>query len=496
MKSVRVFAGVDQGTTGTRTNLYDEEGRFLATGYCRTTTRHPAPGWDEQDPEELLDSIEQTLGQALSQVEGAQLTAIGLANQGESVVAFDRGSGKPLSPAILWSDRRSSAIVEEVACTSGQDLLESVTGLPLDPYFSASKIAWMHRNLPEVREASRANKLAVGTLDSFFLFRLSEGSAFVTDPSTGSRTQLMDLEKLHFDPACAAVYDLDLKQLPQIIPTVPLEPIHTTLGAPVTASICDQQAALAAIGGVVPGEIKVTYGTGCFIEANAGPRAVRPGSGLMPTYGWQLGTGASAYAIEGGVFSAGTAVDWFVKLGLSADGPDMDVLAAGSSFGEALFLPSFTGVGAPWWRSGAAGVLAGLRASTNERDLALAVLEGIAQRVTDVLDAIGQEQPLPEEIRVDGGLSASQVLLQLQADLCGRPVVAAAEREGTACGAAGFAAIGAGVLDLPGLAGRARFPRRFEPRMAEPERLERRALWARFVRASEHLDPDKLARAS
>lgn len=302
---VRVFAGIDQGTTGTRTNLYDTEGRFCATAYRRTTTRHPAPGWNEQDGEELLESIETTLAEAMDQVGGAELAAIGLANQGETVIAFDRQSGKSLSPAILWSDRRTSSIVEEVKGTSGQKVLERITGLPLDPYFSASKIAWMHRNIAAVREASDAGRLAVGTLDSFFIFRLSDDRVFVTDPSTASRTQLMDLQSRRFDNECAKVYDIDLRELPDIVPTVPAEGFPSRLGAPIAASICDQQAALAAIGAIHPGEIKVTYGTGCFIEANAGERVVRPMAGLMPTFGWELASGALAYAIEGGVLRLG-----------------------------------------------------------------------------------------------------------------------------------------------------------------------------------------------
>lgn len=492
MRTTRVFAGIDQGTTGTRTNIYDDEGSLLATAYRRTTTRHPAPGWNEQDGEELLGTIEETLAEALSQVEGGEVVAIGLANQGESVIAFDRTSGKPLSPAILWSDRRSSAIVKEVEGTDGQAVLEARTGLPLDPYFSASKIAWIHRNLEEVARASREGRLAVGTLDTFFIFRLSEGAAFVTDASTGSRTQLMNLEERVFDPECAAVYKIDLEELPKIVPTVPSDPMPSTLGAPIAASICDQQAAMAAIGAVTKGQMKVTYGTGCFIEANAGESPVRPGGGLMPTFGWELASGELSYAIEGGVFTAGAAIEWLVALGLAEGAAQVDELARARGFGETLFLPAFTGIGAPWWRPAAAGVLSGLRASTSREDIAFAVLEGIAQRVADVLEAIDTEQALPDEIRADGGLSASVPLLQMQADLVGRPIVAAEEREGTAAGAAGFAAIGARDLDLPGLAARARFTRRFEPCLAEDERLERRARWRSFVEASAGLDPNRL----
>ena len=425
-------------------------------------------------------------------MEGAELVAIGLANQGESVIAFDRRSGEPLSPAVLWSDRRSAGIVAELGGTEAQALVESRTGLPLDPYFSAGKIAWLLRHSEPVAEAARAGRLRVGTLESFFLHRLSGGAAFVTDPSTASRTQLMDLDRRRFDPECAAVFGIDLAHLPQIGPTVPEEPIATSLGAPVAASICDQQAALAAIGAVSPGETKVTYGTGCFIEANAGDTPVRPAGGLMPTFGWELGSGELAYAIEGGVFTAATAVDWLVELGIAGTAAEVDRLAGSGGPGETRFLPAFTGMGAPWWRPGAAGVLAGLRASTGRGDIAYAVLEGIAHRVADVLEAVETEQGLPDVIRVDGGLSASRTLLQLQADLVGRPVAAAAEREGTAAGAAGFAAIGTGLLDLDGLAARARLVRRLDPAVSADERGERRARWREFVAASAALDPPRL----
>ena len=483
----RVVAGIDQGTTGTRTSLYDEDGRLLASAYQRSRTTHPAPGWDEQDPEELIDAVTGTLAGALAQIDGAELAAVGIANQGESVVAFDRRDGRPLSPAVLWSDRRSAPLVEEVRGSDGQAVLEERSGLPLDPYFSASKLAWLQRNLPAVRAAARAGRLAAGTLDSFFLYRLSRGAAFVTDPSTAARTQLMDLRSRRFDPDCAAVYGLDPAILPEVTPTVTAG-VPSTLGAPVTASVCDQPAALAAIGAISAGQLKVTYGTGCFVEANAGAAAPRPGGGLMPIVAWELPGGAATYAVEGGVLTAATAVDWLVSVGLAASVQEVDRLAAAGEPGAVMFLPAFSGLAAPWWRPAATGTFSGLRASTRREDLACAVLEGIAQRVADVLDAVEATQGLPEEVRVDGGLAASEPLLQLQADLIGRPVLVAAEREGTAAGAAGLAAIGAGLLDLEGLAARARFERRVEPATSADRRAERRARWREFVTATAALD--------
>jgi glycerol kinase len=488
----RVFAGVDQGTTGTRTTLYDPEGRSVASAYRRSRTGHPRPGWDEQDGDELVEAIEVTLANALAEAGHPRLIGVGIANQGESVIAFDRRDGRALSPAVLWSDRRASDLVGDLEGSEAQARIERTTGLPLDPYFSAGKIAWLLAELEPVRDAARGGRLAVGTLDTFFLFRLSEGRAFVTDPSTASRTALMDLETRRFDADCLGLWGIEGVALAEVVPTVLPEPVQSTLGAPILASACDQQSALAALGAIRPGEAKVTHGTGCFIEVNVGPAAPRPGCGLMPTVGWELPSGEAAYAVEGGVFTAAVAVDWLVGLGLFGSAAELDAVAREADGGEALFLPSFTGVGAPWWREQAAGVLAGLRASTGRPELARAVLEGIAQRVTDVLEAMGEHLSADAPLRVDGGLSRSAALLQLEADLSGRQLLVASEPEGTAAGAAGFAAIGAGELDLERLASRASFERRVEPGMDVDEREARRARWRSFVEATRDLDADRL----
>ena len=486
-----VFAGLDQGTSGTRCCLYDEAGALVATAYERSGTHHPRPGWDEQSGDELLGAIELTLADALAQAGDVSLVAIGLANQGESVIAFDRVSGEPLSPAVLWSDRRGSELVGEVAANGGKAIVEARSGLPLDPYFSASKIAWLYRELPEVKAAAAAGRLAVGTLDAFFAFRLSGGEAFQTDPSTASRTQLMNLETRRFDPECAAAYGLDLGHLPEIVPSVLPTPLATSLGAPLWASVCDQPAALAAIGGVRREDIKVTHGTGCFIEANVGPEPLRPGHGLIPICGWELAGGEATYAIEGGVFSAATAVDWLVTLGIAGSASEVDRLAARAGRELPLFLPAFTGLGSPWWRPGAAGVFGRLRASCGREEFAAAVLDGIAQRVVDVLEAVEAEQGLPSQIRADGGLAASRELLQREADLSGCAIVAARDRETTAAGAAAFAAIAVGALDLDTLAARVDLAPAIEPSIDGAEREQRRRDWREFVAASAELDPDR-----
>ena len=496
--SIRVFAGVDQGTTSTFTGLYDETGAQVASARRRSVTMHPQSGWDEQDGAQLLRDIKDSVAEALSLVEGgAELVGVGLANQGESVIAFDRVSGAPLSPAILWSDRRSSSIVAEMCESGAGPLLEERTGLGLDPYYSAGKLAWMLRHLPEVKQAQADGRLLLGTLDTYFTYNLSSCRVFLTDPSTASRTQLMNLDDLTFDAECAESFGIDPDLLAAVMPTVLETPVETVLGAPLYASSSDTQASLAALGGVNIGDLKVTYGTGCFINANGGPKPLRAPEGLMPTYGWSIGD-ERAWLLEGGVFSAATAIDWLVSIGLATSAPHVSELAAAAAGGapDTLFLPSFTGVGAPWWRSGAAGLLSGLRTSTTPGDIAHAVLEGIAQRVTDVVEAMSDAIESPDAIRVDGGLTASASLIQLQADLTGRPVLCALEKDSTSAGVAGYAAIGAGELDLTALAERASFADPVLPGRGEDWREQRRAQWRQFVDATAALDPDKLATAA
>ncbi|WP_243858589.1 FGGY family carbohydrate kinase [Mycobacterium sp. DL440] len=499
----RVWAGIDQGTTSTRTNLYDDAGNCVATARRQSITTHPFPGWDEQDGNALVAAIEETVREALASVPGAELAGIGLANQGESVIAFDRRTGAPLSNAILWSDRRAGTIIGRFAGTPEASRVQQITGLRPDPYYSAAKIAWALVNLPAVTAAAAAGTLAIATLDAFFIYRLARG-AYLTDPSTGSRTQLMALDELRFDEECAAAFGIDLNLLPRMVDTVFADGLPTTLGAPLYASAADQLAAMAALGAVAPGDTKMTYGTGCFIDTNVGPNPRRPGHGLMPTYGWTIPGEPKAWAIEGGVFSVATAVDWLVSLGIAERASQVGELAAASAavsnfdlrMQHPLFLPSFTGIGAPWWRSEAAGVVAGLRASTDRHDMAFSVLDGIAQRVCDVVGAIDAELQTAASLRADGGLSVNRTLMQRQADLCGRPIAIADHHDNTAAGAAGLAAIGAGELDLAGLASRTKFTRTVEPALSDRHRELERARWIEFIESTAALEPPALTTAA
>ena len=489
-----VFAGIDQGTTGTRTNLYDEAGAFLATAYRRSATHHPAPGWNEQDGEELLDAIGATLTEAMAQVERAELVAIGLANQGESVIAFDRETGAPLSPVVVWSDRRSAAIVTDLAGTEAETTLIDHTGLPLDPYFSAGKIAWLLENVDAVAEADSAGRLAVSTLDGFFLHRLSGGARFVTTrpprraPSSCTSRSAASTRTAR---RCSVSPSTRSRRSARPCRATPSHAARRARRRHDRRPAGRARRARCRQPGRREGDLRdgLLHPGQCGLDRRPPRRRAAPHPGLGARHG------------RGGVRHRGRRLYRRDRRRLARrPRPGRDPRGGRPAGrhgdpGETRFLPAFTGMGAPWWRPGAAGVLAGLRASTTAADIAFAVLEGIAHRVADVLETIEAEQGLPDAIRVDGGLSASETLVQLQADLIGRPVAVSAEREGTAAGAAGLAAIGAGMLDLAGLAARARVAREAEPSISADERATRRADWRAFVESSAALDPGTAERA-
>jgi glycerol kinase len=477
---MRLVLGVDEGTTAVKAALFDEQLRPVREARRDKRMRHPQPGWDEQDGDEVLAAVVDAVAELLADPPG-EVVACGLDHQGESVLAWDAHTGAPLSPIVVWSDKRSQEVLDRLA--DAEDEVKQRSGLPLDPYFSAAKLAWLLEHHDGVARAREAGTLRMGTVDSFLCDRL--GAGFATDASTASRTQLHALGTPGFDPWLCERFGVPFDVLPDVRATVgelgtlrhPSWPIEL----PLCGQVVDQQAALAGSGAVVPGRVKATYGTGVFILAHVGDEVPRPAGGLLPTVAWRIGD-RTEYAIDGGVFSAGAMLEWLCReIGLAASPAALGELArtVDSSAG-ARVLPALAGIGAPWWRPDARAVLAGLHGGTTGANVARAALEGIAWRVADVVAAIRDTVDVAE-LRVDGGLTNEPLMLELQADAIGEPVEAGGA-DATVAGAAALAAVGAGVLgSLAEAAELLPVDRRVEPRRDEGWRTAEHERWRAFV---------------
>jgi glycerol kinase len=482
----RLLLGIDEGTTAVKAALFDERLRPIREARRAKQSRHPRPGWVEQDGEEVLRAVVEAVAELLEDPPG-EVVACGLDHQGESVLAWDAATGSPLTPIVVWQDKRSQEVLARLA--GEEEEIRRRSGLPLDPYFSAGKLAWLLEHDDAVTRAREAGTLRMGTVDSFLCDRL--GAGFATDASTASRTQLHALGTPGFDPWLCERFGVPRDVLPEVRATVgelgtlrhDAWPVELAL----RGQVVDQQAALAGAGCVVPGRVKATYGTGVFILAHAGEGVPRPAGGLLPTVAWRIGD-RTEYAIDGGVFAAGAMLEWLCReLGLARDPAELGPLArkADGSAG-ARVLPALTGIGAPWWRPDARAVLAGLHAGTTRANVARAALEGIAWRVADVVAAV-RESVEVASLRVDGGLTNEPLMLELQADAIGAPVEAGGA-DATVAGSAALAAVGAGVLgSLAEAAELLPVDRRVEPRQDERWRAAEHERWRAFVAAAAEL---------
>ncbi len=484
---------VDQGTSSTRAIVYDATWSEIASASRSLTTDHPRPGWAEQDPEAILASVVDVAAEVLAEVGGPRrIAALGVANQGETVVAWDRATGAALGPAVLWSCRRSQPLVDRVAGDGHGAAIRELTGLPLDAYFSASKIRWLLEEIPQIAAAATGDSLAVGTVDAWLTARL--GPRPQTDPSTASRTQLFGLESLSWSEDLARWWDVPLRALPAVVPSVGELGVmaHPSWGGalPLRAMLCDQQAALVGQGGFREGLIKATLGTGVFVLANAGGAVPDAPEGILVTIAWTDGGGRATYAFDGGVFSAGALLRYLHDgLGVIDVPSELDRLASEVDDAAGVrILPALTGLGAPWWEPGARAVIAGLSPVAGRANVARAAIDAIAQRTADVVEAMdGRSADAGGPLRVDGGLTGSRLLVERLADIVGRPVEVAAATESTALGVALMAAMGAGRLSKNEASAVAGTARRVEPRLAERERLAQRSAWRTFVRRAAEL---------
>jgi glycerol kinase len=486
----QLVLALDQGTTSSRSALFDRTGTPVAFAQQEFPQRFPQPGWVEHDPEQIWDSQLATIGQVMVQAGAsvADLIAIGIANQRETCVLWERASGRALAPAIVWQDRRTARACERLIAGGHESAIGRLTGLRLDPYFSATKLAWLIDHVPGARERAERGELACGTIDSWLVHKLSGGRSHVTDVTNASRTLLMDLHTGCWSQEMLDLFRIPRACLPQIQKTsMPArEAPQAQLGGrsiPITGIVGDQQAALFGQACFEPGTAKNTYGTGCFVLLNTGAAPTESRHRLLSTVAWDLGV--RSYALEGSVFVAGAVVQWLRDgLQLIRDVRDVEELAAlESDAGGVYLVPAFTGLGAPYWDPYARGTIVGITRGTNRSHLARAALEAIAFQSADVLRAMEQDcaQPLVE-LRVDGGASVNNLLMQFQADLLGVPVVRPAVTQTTALGAAYLAGLGAGFWSsIDEVGANWRIERRFEPLRGRDWAAERVAGWAQAV---------------
>lgn len=483
-----MLLGIDEGTTGVKAALFDQRLQPVAEARRDKVNRHPEEGWVEQDGEEVIAVVTEAVAELLDGADG-EVAACGLDHQGESVLAWDAETGKPLSPIVVWQDKRSQEILDELA--DREDEVRELSGLPFDPYFSAAKLAWLLRHNDDVKRARDEGRLRMGTVDSFLCDRL--GAGFATDASTASRTQLHALGTPGFSERLCEIFGVPMEVLPEVRDTAgelgTLEHESWPVELPLRGQVVDQQAALAGAACVEPGRVKATYGTGVFVLAHVGEGVPEPAGGLLPTVAWSI-DGRVEYALDGGVFAAGAMLEWMCnQLGIAESPPALSELArAAESSAGARVLPGLAGIGAPWWRPSARAVLSGIYGGTTRENVARAALEGIAWRVADVVAAIKETAPV-ETLRVDGGLTNEPLLLHMQADMIGAPVEAAGA-DATVLGAAALGGVGAGVIgsvtDLPEM-----LPadRRVDPERDQGWRSAEHERWREFVRATEALDP-------
>jgi len=442
---------IDAGTTGVTVLVISDTGEIVARGYSEFEQHFPEPGWVEHDPEQIWQA---TLMAAKSAgVERLDISCIGITNQRETAVVWDRQTLDSPTNAIVWQDRRTSIFTNELSEKNSGDWIRQRSGLNIDPYFTASKFLWWKRNLPEVWSGVESGRYALGTVDSYLVARLSGGKHHITDASNASRTQLMSLVTASWDPELLAAFEIPLSALPQIVPCWG-DLSHTDpssflgISAPITGMAGDQQAALFGQTGFDIGNSKCTYGTGAFILTNTGKDIVISRHGLLATVAWQSPTGEITYASEGSVFIAGAAVQWLRDgLEIIEKSSEVESLAMQTESSDGvIFIPALTGLGAPFWNADIRGSLLGLTRGSSRSNIAFATLEAIAFQVNAVIAAMVQDSGKPvEELRVDGGAAANSLLLQLQADVINASVVRAKNLESTGLGAGLLAGLGSGI---------------------------------------------------
>ena len=489
----RYILALDQGTTSSRAILFDRAGQMCGIAQREFRQIFPQPGWVAHDAGEIWDS-QLAVAQLVLKEQGisaADIAAIGITNQRETTVIWERSTGMPIADAIVWQDRRTAGLCEALREQGKADLFRNKTGLVIDAYFSGTKVKWLLDNVPGAREQAERGELAFGTIDSWLIYKLC--GAHVTDVSNASRTLLFNIYTLQWDSELLDVLDIPASLLPQVVPSSGMVGSTRTelfgRAIPITGIAGDQQAATFGQACHQSGMAKNTYGTGCFMLMHTGQEAMASHNNLLTTVGWTLTQGGGAdYLLEGSVFNAGAAVQWLRDgLGIIKRSSEVEALAASvSNTGGVFFVPAFAGLGAPYWDPYARGAMVGLTRGTTRAHIARATLEGIAYQSADILEAMQKDAAIGlKELRVDGGAARNDLLMQFQSDVLGVPVIRPAVTETTALGAAYLAGLAVGYWDSQEeIASQWQVQKRFEPAMSEAERQERLAAWRRAVERS------------
>lgn len=490
----KLILAIDQGTTATTVLLIDSELNVVAKASNEILPTFPSYGWVEHDLEKIWAGTRKTIQDALGFRSSSEIAAISITNQRETIGVWERATGKPLHHAIVWQCRRTAARCEELRKQAGfEENMKKTTGLVVDPYFSATKMEWLLRNVSGLPAKAQSGEAIFGTIDTFLIHRLTGGSTFATDVSNASRTMLMDLRSLQWSPELLKTFGVPESALPKILPSAGIFGHTKGLGVlpdgiPIAGVLGDQQAALFGQLCLEPGEAKCTYGTGAFLMCNTGEEIVYSENGLLTTVAWQM-DGKTSYALEGSSFVAGAAVQFLRdNLGIIKSAADVERLALEvkpEEMGDLVFVPSLTGLGAPYWEPNATGMIYGLTRGTNKNHIARAALEGVALQNDDLFTAIaGDISPRSlKEIRVDGGASANNLLVQLQADLAGITIQRPKILDTTALGSGLAAGLAVGIWKDPSDLKRAwKLDKEFKPSMDAADRDRLKQKWAHAIR--------------
>ncbi len=488
----KYVAAIDQGTTSTRFMVFDHGGRVVCYDQKEHEQIYPRPGWVEHDPNEIWERTQTVIRGALEKgnIDPKEIAAIGITNQRETAVVWDRKTGRPYHNAIVWQDTRTDKLCEELGREGGQDRFRATVGLPLATYFSGPKVRWMLDHVGGLRAAAERGDAVFGNIDTFLIWHLTggvNGGVLVTDVTNASRTMLMDLRTLDWDPEMLRVMDIPRQMLPDIRPSSGVYGNATGLlaGIPVAGDLGDQQAALVGQTCYSPGEAKNTYGTGCFMLLNTGTEIVPSHSGLLTTLGYKLGDAPAVYALEGSIAITGALVQWLRdNLGMISNSAEVEALATTvEDNGGVYFVPAFSGLFAPYWKSSARGVIAGLTRYVTRGHIARAVLEATAWQTREVLDAMERDSGVTlTALKVDGGMVYNNTLMQFQSDVLGVPVIRPQVAETTSLGAAYAAGLAVGFWGgLDDLRQNWQIDHTWEPKLDEAKREQSYQLWKKAV---------------